>query len=349
MSSPLSSPLSSPSSSPTRQSGTTASHPVIRAEGLRKVYRYHRARPGVIGSVRDLFGRRHSERTAVDDLDLSIEPGEFVGLLGRNGAGKTTTLKMLVGLLKPTAGRVTVLDHEPFRRGFDFLSRVAIVLGNKSMLWWDVSTMENLRLYQALYDLDRADFEAGVAEFGALLGIDDHLDIPVRKLSLGERMKCELMMALVHRPDVLFLDEPTIGLDVVSKAAIREFLAKINSERGTTIILTSHDMDDVDALCRRVVLIDDGRIRFDGTPEALVRMTRPQKRVACTFRTSPESIDDALPGVRLVDRSGSRVAFDVEREQVPRLLEYVPRWGELVDLEVSDADLDEVMRSVLTR
>lgn len=301
----------------------------IEARSLRKTYRYHRSRPGLRGSLRDLFNRQRGERVAVESLDLSIEPGEFVGLLGRNGAGKTTTLKMFSGLLRPTSGEVSVLGHEPRRRGFEFLRRIAIVLGNKSMLWWDVSTLDNLRLHEALYDLDRRDFEDSVDELGRLLEISGHLDIPVRKLSLGERMKCELMLALIHRPDVIFLDEPTIGLDVVSKAAIRDFLRRLNAERGTTIVLTSHDMDDIDQLCRRVLLIDHGRLEFDGPPDQLVKMMNPRKHVICTFA------------------DGTTVAEEVDREAVPDFLARMTRSGALADLVVRDADLDEVMRQVL--
>jgi len=301
----------------------------IHTTSLSKVYRYHRSRPGLTGAVRDLFHRQRGERAAVEGLDLEIQSGEFVGLLGRNGAGKTTTLKMLSGLLRPTSGEVRVLDHEPRRRGFDFLRRIAIVLGNKSMLWWDVSTYANLQLYEALYDLDHHAFTDSVAELGHLLEISDQLDIPVRKLSLGERMKCELMLALIHRPDVLFLDEPTIGLDVVSKAAIRDFLRTLNAERGTTIVLTSHDMDDIDQLCPRVLLIDHGRLEFDGPPDELIRMTSPRKRVVCTFA------------------DGSQVIEEIDRAEVSDWVATLAARGTLADLEVRDADLDEVMRQVL--
>ena len=322
---------------------------VIELSQIGKTYRYHRTRPGLRGSIRDLFGRQHGERVAVADLDLEIRSGEFVGLLGRNGAGKTTTLKMLSGLLRPTSGTVRVLGHEPYRRGFDYLRQVAIVLGNKSMLWWDVSTRSNLELYEALYDLGHADFERSVAELADMLGVRDHLDIPVRKLSLGERMKCELMMALVHRPKVLFLDEPTIGLDVVSKAAIRQFLSTTCAERGTTIILTSHDMDDVEQLCQRVVLIDHGRLQFDGTPAELVHSTQPRKTIRCTF-ADPVPAPVRLPvGVQLaeVDPASGRLEFETVRESAAELLALAPQWGDLVDLEVRDAGLDEVMQAVL--
>ncbi|SDS15311.1 ABC transporter ATP-binding protein [Microlunatus soli] len=337
----------------TSPSPNSARAPVIQLSGIGKTYRFHRTRPGLRGSIRDLFGRQQSERAAVADLDLTIRSGEFVGLLGRNGAGKTTTLKMLSGLLRPSTGELRVLGHEPYRRGFDYLRQIAIVLGNKSMLWWDVSTRSNLELYEALYDLDHRDFERSVAELAEMLGVADHLDIPVRKLSLGERMKCELMLALVHRPQVLFLDEPTIGLDVVSKAAIRQFLAATCAEQGTTIILTSHDMDDVEQLCQRVVLIDHGRLRFDGTPEDLVRSTRPRKTVRCTFADPPieSPAPDLLPtGVSLIDAdpTSGQLIFETERDTVAELLARATQWGGLVDLEVRDAELDDVMQAVLS-
>jgi ABC-2 type transport system ATP-binding protein len=324
--------------------------PAIELAGVGKTYHFYRTRPGLRGSIRDLFGREHGDRVAVDDLDLQIASGEFVGLLGRNGAGKTTTLKMLSGLLRPSTGALRVLGHEPYRRGFDFLRQIAIVLGNKTMLWWDVSTMANLELYQALYDLSPDEFRRNVGELAELLGLQDHLDIPVRKLSLGERMKCELMLALVHRPKVLFLDEPTIGLDVVSKAAIRQFLAETCAQHGTTIILTSHDMDDVEQLCPRVVLIDHGRLQFDGSPEQLVRSTRPRKRVTCSYSEPIEGPVVWPDGVRPIEAGSDRqrLVLESDREALAGLLAVAPSWGTLIDLEVRDAELDEVMQAVLS-
>ncbi len=327
-----------------------SSVPVISTRALHKEYRYYRQQPGLGGAVKGLFRRTRETRVAVENLDLTILPGEFVGLLGRNGAGKTTTLKMLSGLLRPTSGEVTVLGDEPARRRYDFLRRIAVVLGQKSMLWWDVSTLDSLRLHQAMYDLSRTEVDQTVAELSELLQLETLLDIPVRKLSLGERMKCELMVALVHQPEVLFLDEPTIGLDVVSKAAIREFLAVLNAERGTTIILTSHDMDDVAALCQRVLLVDSGRLQFDGGLDDLVRATRPHKRVTLTYTTAV-SLPDPLPrGVRSSSHqasTASRIELEVDRDATQRLLAAAPAWGEIADLEVRDADIDEVMHAVL--
>ncbi|MBO0811396.1 MAG: ATP-binding cassette domain-containing protein [Microlunatus sp.] len=303
---------------------------VIQATGLTKTYRFHRTRAGLGGAIADLFRRRHQERLAVDDLDLVIDEGEFVGLLGRNGAGKTTTLKMFSGLLRPTSGELAVLGHEPARRRFEYLSQIAVVLGSKSMLWWDVSTRASLDLHQAIYDLPRPVFAESVDQLVELLELADVIDVPVRQLSLGQRMKCELAVALVHRPKLLFLDEPTIGLDVVSKAAVRTFLAKINSEYRITVVLTSHDMDDVAELCRRLVLIDHGTLRFDGTPQELIRQTRPRKRITLSYAGPP-----------------GQVELEVDREDTQRVLAEAAAKGELLDLEVRDADLDDVMRAVM--
>ena len=336
--------------SPTRPDGQD---PVIETVGLRKEYRYHRQQPGFVGALRSLVHRRRETRVAVDGLDLVIGRGELIGLLGRNGAGKTTTLKMLSGLLRPTAGRVAVLGHQPSRRGYPFLRRIAVVLGQKSMLWWDVSTLDSLRLHQAMYDLSAADVAATVDELGRAprpRRPARHPGAQAVPRRADEGASC--CVALVHRPEVLFLDEPTIGLDVVAKATIREFLAGVNTRLGTTIILTSHDMDDVAALCRRVVLIDHGRLQFDGPLTELVRVTRPHKQITLSY-AGVADLPSTLPdGATVLDRdtssTGSRVVLEVDRDVAPRLLALAPAWGELVDLEVRDADLDEVMRAVLS-
>lgn len=322
--------------------------PVITTSGLTKDYRFHRQSPGLGGAVKSLFHRTRETRRALDSLDLTIEPGEFVGLLGRNGAGKTTTLKLLSGLLRPSSGTVSVLGHQPWRRDFGFLRRIAVVLGQKSMLWWDVSAMDSYLVHRAMYDLDHATFDRSVAELAELLSVGDLLTIPVRKLSLGERMKCELIGALLHQPDVLFLDEPTIGLDVLSTAVIRDFLREVNRQRRTTIILTSHNMDDVEALCERVLLVDHGRLGFDGSLTELIRSTRPAKRLTLTYASPPSPPTALPPDVIMIENEGPIVRLEADRSKITELLSAAPVWGELVDVEVAEADLDDVMRTVLT-
>lgn len=320
---------------------------MIETHGLTRDYTYRRQRPGLTGAVAGLFSRASSSRRALDALDLHVERGELVGLLGRNGAGKTTTIKLCCGLLRPSAGRVRVLGHEPWRREYAFLRRISVVLGQKSMLWWDVSPMDSYLVHRAMYDLEPAGFARRVAELAELLAVDDVLDVPVRKLSLGQRMKCELLAALVHRPEVLFLDEPTIGLDVISTAAVREFLREVNRRDRTTIVLTSHNMDDVEQLCERVVLIDQGRLTYDGTLTELVRRTRPSKQILLTYAAVPELPDRLPDGVEVSRRDGPVIGLAAPRERVNTIMAACPGWGELVDVEIADADLDDVMRTVL--
>ncbi len=240
----------------------------IDVAALTKTYTYHHKTTGLRGSLQSLFRRRTLEKRAVDGLSFSVEPGEIVGFLGPNGAGKTTTLKMLAGLLYPTAGSVRVLGHDPSRREHGFLRRIALVMGQKRLLPGDLPAMETLLLHRELYALEEGTFRRNLDDLAALLGVSRMLDVQVRKLSLGERMKVELLTALIHRPELLFLDEPTIGLDVFSQRRMREFLADLNRTLGTTILLTSHYLEDVHVLCPRVLVIHRGRLEYDGTTAA---------------------------------------------------------------------------------
>jgi ABC-2 type transport system ATP-binding protein len=324
--------------------------PVIAARDLTKTYTFHQQRAGLGGAIRSLVRRKYETRLAVDRITFGIGRGEVVGLLGPNGAGKTTTLKMLSGLLYVTSGEVEVLGFTPSDRKHDYLRRIALVMGQKSMLWWDVPAMESLLLHKDMYGLGTGEFERNVAELAELLEVGDLLNVQVRKVSLGERMKLELMAALVHGPEILFLDEPTIGLDVVAKARVRTFLAEVNRLRGTTILVTSHDMDDIEALCSRVMIIDHGRLQYDGGLDELVRTTRPRKLVRATYATDLDGGRLAgLGGVTAVDSSGRVVELEVERERTGDVLEQLTRLGPLVDLDVADADVEEIMRDLFLR
>src|SRR5580698_42370 len=236
------------------------SPPAARVDHLCKTYRVHERPPGLLSAVRSVFRRQYKDLEAVRDLSFSVAPGERVGFLGPNGAGKTTTLKILAGLLHPTSGEVRVDGHEPRRREDAFLKKIMLVLGQKQQLLWDLPPAETFELNRAVYDVPRAEYVATLRELYDLLELRDLVNKPARTLSLGERMKCELAAALIHRPRVLFLDEPTIGLDVTMQATVRDFVKRYNERSGATLILTSHDMGDVEQLCPRVVVIDHGKL-----------------------------------------------------------------------------------------
>jgi ABC-2 type transport system ATP-binding protein len=322
----------------------------ISAHDLTKTYTFHQQRAGLGGALKSLVRRKYETRLAVDRITFAIEPGEVVGLLGPNGAGKTTTLKMLSGLLYKTSGDLEVLGHTPSDRKHDYLRRIALVMGQKTMLWWDVPAMESLLLHKEMYGLSTVEFERNVAELAELLDVQDLLNVQVRKTSLGERMKLELMAALVHGPEILFLDEPTIGLDVVAKARVRSFLADVNRLRGTTILITSHDMDDIEALCSRVMIIDHGKLQFDGALDDLVRTAQPRKLVRATYAT-PVDVGPltAFEGVSAVEVDGQTVRLEADRTRTGQILEQLTRLGPLVDLDVADADVEEIMRDLFLR
>jgi len=322
----------------------------ISVAGLTKIYRYHRKEPGVRGSLRGLVRRRMRETRAVEGVSFRIEAGETVGFLGPNGAGKTTTLKMLCGLLYPSAGRVSVLGHTPSRREPAYLRRIALVMGQKNMLWWDIPAMETLLLHKEMYDLPAAQFRRSVDELAGLLDVAPLLRVQVRKLSLGERMKMELLVALVHQPDVLFLDEPTIGLDVVSQQRVREFLRRLNQERGTTILLTSHYMADIEELCPRVLLIDHGRLGYDGSLSALVEQAAPHKLLRAVYLHPLPSAQIAsalndLPPLRPSD-DPLTLSLSVPRERVPEAVGRLLALGPMADLSIEEVPIEEIVRGI---
>jgi ABC-2 type transport system ATP-binding protein len=315
---------------------------VIEVRGLHKHYRVHRRLPGLAAAFRSLFRRKYELVRAVDGLDFSVGEGERVGFLGPNGAGKTTTLKILSGLLHPTAGEATVAGFVPRRREADFLKAITLVMGQKQQLLWDLPPSETFAMNRAIYDVPRARFEETLRELVDLLEIGDLLGKPVRQLSLGERMKCELAAALLHRPRVLFLDEPTIGLDVSMQATVRSFVKAYNERYGATVLLTSHYMEDVVQLCPRVVVIDHGRLIHDGDLRALSREIRPEKRIVVRLADGGGQADLSRLAP-LVAREEGQATFQVPAEQVSatvsRLLSALP----VTDLTVEDPPIEEVL------
>ncbi len=256
---------------------------IIHIQGLKKEFSIYKRDIGIWGSIKGLFNRKKEIVTAVNNINLQVNEGEFVGFIGPNGAGKTTTLKMLSGILYPTAGEIEVLGHKPFKREASLQKQFALVMGQKNQLWWDLPAMDSFLLNKSIYEIEDKKFEHNLEELTTLLDIKDIIHIQVRKLSLGQRMKCELTAALLHEPKVLFLDEPTIGLDVISQKSIRDFLKKYNERKNATILLTSHYMEDIRRLCKRVIIIDHGTILYDGTYQDLINKYADHKLIAISL------------------------------------------------------------------
>ncbi|MCX4240876.1 ABC transporter ATP-binding protein [Paraliomyxa miuraensis] len=319
--------------------------PAIRLDRLGKRFRVSQREPGLRAALRALFVRTHVEIDAVCELSFEVPQGQRVGLLGPNGAGKTTTLKMLAGLLHPTSGRAQVLGHEPARRSHELLRSIALVMGQKRQLSWDLPALDTYELNRVVFDVERSVHQLRLTELVELLELGEVVRKPVRTLSLGERMKCELVAALLHGPRVLFLDEPTIGMDVAMQLALRDFVREHNRRTGATVVLTSHYMEDVAALCERILVIDGGRLRFDGSIEALVRRTRPLRRVSVRADALPT--DDELRALgQVVEREPPRMALDVAPERVPEAVARLLALPGSHDLAVADAPLEEVMREL---
>ncbi len=311
---------------------------MIETQALRKVYRVPEREPGFLGAVRSLWDRRYKDVVAVDGIDLTVRAGERVGFLGPNGAGKTTTLKMLTGLLHPTSGRCTVAGRRPQDRHPDFLRAITLVMGQKQQLLWDLPATDTFLLNRALYDLDPAEWRRTVDELVTLLDLGAFLDRPVRNLSLGQRMRCELAAALLHRPTVLFLDEPTIGLDVEVQAAVRAFVRDWNVRHGATVVLTSHDMNDVAALADRIVLVDLGVVRFDGSIAALT-----ERFAAGRTLTASGPGAETLAELGFARAAGGGFERTVPRAEVNRLLAQVLERVPHADVGVADPPLEAVL------
>jgi ABC-2 type transport system ATP-binding protein len=316
---------------------------VIEVRALAKHYQVHRRPPGLAAALRSVFRRRYDVVRAVDGIDFSVGEGERVGFLGPNGAGKTTTLKMLSGLLHPTTGEVTVAGHVPRRREPEFLKAITLVMGQKQQLIWDLPPAETFAMNRAIYEIPKATFEETLRELVTLLELGDLVEKPTRQLSLGERMKCELAAALLHRPKVLFLDEPTIGLDVSMQATVRGFVRAYNERFGATVLLTSHYMEDVVQLCPRVIVIDRGRLIYDGDLRALSLKLRPDKRIVVRFATGNGSPGDLSRFGEVVSTEPGQATFQVGAEEVSaavaRMLGALP----VADLTVEDPPLEEVL------
>jgi len=316
---------------------------MIHAKELTKHFKVHRRPPGFASALKSLVHRKYEVVKAVDGVTFKIERGERVGFLGPNGAGKTTTLKVLSGLLHPTSGEVDVAGHVPFRREPALLGKITLVMGQKSQLIWDLPPAETYAMNRAIFDVPQAEFDKTLAELTDLLELAPLLDKPTRQLSLGERMKCELAAALLHRPLTLFLDEPTIGLDVAMQVAIRDFVRNYNHRHEATVLLTSHYMDDVVALCPRIIVIDQGKLIHDGDLRKLIKTMDPDKRVSFTLGDHVTEADVGKLGAVLA-QEGKRMTIRIPESDLADAVSHLLGTLKVVDLAIEDPPLEDVLR-----
>ncbi len=319
--------------------------PIIEANDLTKVYRVYQKKDGFLGSLRGLVKREYKEVRAADGVTFTIEPGEMVAFLGPNGAGKTTTLKMLSGLIYPTRGTARVLGHVPSERADAFRRRFALVMGQKNQLWWDLPAADSFQLHREIYSLPAADFARTQGELIEMFGVGALTRQPVRELSLGERMKMELIAALLHRPQLLLLDEPTIGLDVIAQVTIQKCLKEYNAQRGVTMLLTSHYMRDVEALCKRVLVITRGKLVYDGLLAGITEQFGQSKLVKLQF--AGETVPPGLEQYGELTKTDGPVAdLKVDRHRVAEVLGAVLDRYTVVDMSVQDPPLDQMIARV---
>lgn len=323
---------------------------VIEVSGLTKEFRSAKKAPGLMGALTGLFRREYETVRAVHDIRFEIQEGEFVGFLGPNGAGKTTTLKMLSGLLHPSSGTAKVLGFSPWERADGYRRQFALLMGQKNQLWWDLPANESLELNGRIYGLPRSEFQRTVDELSELLGVRDKLSTAVRELSLGERMKCELIAALLHQPKVLFLDEPTIGLDVVSSRVVRDFLRRHNQTRKTTILLTSHYMADIQELCERVIIIDHGKLFFDGRLEEVLGRFAGHKIVTLHFDPIlPTDTADPTRFGEVLEHAPGVLKLKVPRDRVISSVKALLDDFPVQDFSVEEVPIEDVIRQVFQR
>src|SRR5580700_4726416 len=325
--------------------------PLISVHALSKHYRSFRRREGILGGLANLFHREYQTVKAVENINFEIGRGEMVGYIGPNGAGKSTTIKMLTGILVPTSGEILVNGFVPWRQRTAYVKTIGVVFGQRTQLWWDIAVIESFKLLRRIYDVSQRDFDERMEAFNQILGIRDYLHTPVRKLSLGERMRCDLAAALLHIPPLLFLDEPTIGLDVVAKDHIRHFLRAINRQFQTTVLLTTHDLDDIEELCGRLLIIDHGRVLYDGPLALLKQKLLRIKQIKFAVRDSEQAVRLASlsrEGLELdrVDELTFRIRFDRAKVSTADLIRQILASAEVRDLLIEDEPIEEIIKRI---
>jgi viologen exporter family transport system ATP-binding protein len=324
---------------------------IIQVRELSKHFRTFHRREGIWGGLQNLFVRDYKTVPAVDRVSFTVERGEMVGYIGPNGAGKSTSIKMLTGILVPTSGECLVNGFVPYRQRRQYVKTIGVVFGQRTQLWWDIAVIESFKLLRRIYDVSQRDFDARMEMFNQILGLQDYLHTPVRKLSLGERMRCDLAAALLHNPPLLFLDEPTIGLDVVAKHHIREFLRAINREFQTTVLLTTHDLDDIEELCRRILIIDHGRVLFDGQLSALKDRLLRIKQIKFALKEKSDAARlqaFAADGLQIdsVDEMTYRIRFDRLKVSAADLIRRILASVDVRDLLIEDESIEEIIKRI---
>jgi ABC-2 type transport system ATP-binding protein len=324
----------------------------IRAENLFKIYKSSLKREGIWGGFQDLISRNYREIVAVDNINLDVRQGEFLGYIGPNGAGKSTSIKMLTGILQPTSGIIEVLGYNPCNERKQFAKEIGVVFGQRTQLWWDIAVKESFELLRRIYEIPKNTFDTRIDYLIKFFAIEEHLHIPVRKLSLGERMKCDLIASLIHEPKILFLDEPTIGLDAIAKKAIRGMLKSLHLETGTTILLTTHDLREIEELCERIVVLDKGHIVYDGDIESVknrVHLSRILKLELEQKITEPQrKIFNALNGIEKIteEEKTLEIVFDSKLVSVLEILGRISEDIKIRDISIIEPGIEEVITKI---
>ncbi len=319
----------------------------IEVKDLKKQFKVSVSGKGFLGKLKALFHRRHKVITAVDEIGFQIKRGEFVGYVGENGAGKSTTIKMLTGILVPTSGYAAVNEIVPYKERKKNAANIGVVFGQRTQLWWDLPVRESFDLLRVIFRVPQSDFDSQMRKLDNALGLKELLEMPVRKLSLGQRMRCDIAASLIHNPPVLFLDEPTIGLDVLAKESIRNFLAEINREEGTTIILTTHDMNDIEQLCKRIIILEEGKIIFDDETELLKRKFIHEKVIEVEFHEDG-SVVDGIPGVAVVREQGCKkwLTFDNDHFGIGEVIGTIASRYKIKDISVKEPSVESIIRNI---
>ena len=320
--------------------------PIITVEHLSKHFKVHKRRTGFWGNLSSTVSRKHDIIKAVDDVNFTLDRGELVGYIGANGAGKSTTIKMLTGILVPTSGHIDVMGLTPYRHRKENTRRIGVVFGQRTQLWWDLPVIDSFELLKHIYEIPQNLYKQNLEFFSELLRLQPFLSTPVRRLSLGQRMRCDLTAALLHNPEILYLDEPTIGLDVVAKEQVRQFLRQVNAERQVTVILTTHDLNDVEKVCQRLVIIDSGKIIYDGGIDALKKRYGKTRMLIVDLAQAYSDIQ--LEEVDLTRRDGNRIwlAFDRDTISASEVIAQLTARYEIQDLTISEPEIEEIVRRI---